>query len=144
MKYLSTVWKVLANFGLPALCLLFVWWMYRSYYITNPPLDVPGAINYGENSPGQFQTFAWFTLAELLVTYAVLRPWSYRLTSWWRPIAVLVLLFPWLCLIAMGAMHSSQVYGLHLLWLMLLNLILFILTLVTFVAWLVKRQNKLP
>ena len=56
------------------------------------------------------------TASEILVSVAVLRPWSYR-RSWGRSLALAVVLAPWMLLWGGFGMHAGPTTHAHTLWL---------------------------
>jgi hypothetical protein len=67
--------------------------------------------------------FIGVTTAECLVLYWVIRPKSYH-HSWKRPLAGLLLFFPWLALWALMLMHMPVYVYLHALWVFTVVLVL--------------------
>jgi hypothetical protein len=93
----------------------------RDPYVPRPI----GLASYHHNGPRDLPWFLGFSVAELGVVYLLLRPWSGR-RSWWRPIGAaiaLLVLVPWTVLLAVVGMHSGPIFGLHTLWLMVLDLV---------------------
>lgn len=69
--------------------------------------------------------FAVMSTVEIAVVTLIVRPWRWR-RLWLRLLIAFALLLAWSVPFAMGAMHQSPVYGTHLLWLLLLDLSLFL------------------
>lgn len=121
--------------------LWFLMQSYRSYFYFDLPFEVMGGTNsYGRNSPGVFHTFAVISAIEFVIVYLIVRPHSYTKTSGWRPLIALVPLAPWTLLIMLGAMHQGSVYSLHMLWL-LLNLLLIFLAVATYIYRFLSEIN---
>jgi len=74
---------------------------------------------------GKVVTFALMSTVEIAVVMLIVRPWRWR-RLWLRLLIAFALLPTWSVPFAMGAMHQSPVYGTHLLWLLLLDLSLFL------------------
>jgi len=91
------------------------YWMQRS-------LDPDAPQSY---ATGKVVTFALMSTVEIAVVMLIVRPWRWR-RLWLRLLIAFVLLLTWSVPFAMGAMHQSPVYGAHLLWLLLLDLSLFL------------------
>ncbi len=82
----------------------------------------------GEVQPYPIRAVAIFALMstiEIVVVMLIVRPWRWR-RLWLRLLIAFALLLTWSVPFAMGAMHQSPVYGAHLLWLLLLDLSLFL------------------
>lgn len=82
----------------------------------------------GEMQPYPIRAVAIFALmstVEIAVVMLIVRPWRWR-RLWLRLLIAFALLLTWSVPFAMGAMHQSPVYGTHLLWLLLLDLSLFL------------------
>ncbi len=69
--------------------------------------------------------FALMSTVEIAAVMLIVRPWRWR-RLWLRLLIAFALLLTWSAPFAMGAMHQSPVYGAHLLWLLLLDLSLFL------------------
>ncbi len=137
-------WKIARNLALPALWVILVALMARSYFIFDPPdPSLTGTAAYGTNAEGYFTTFAVMSLVELAVFTAVLRPWSYR-RSIWRAVAALALAIIWLGPSSLITMHAGSVIALHLLWVLILNVLFSALAVWTLVALLRHRREPPP
>ena len=96
--------------------------MVRAYLGDPPDPARVGTAAYGHNHPGALLHGVLLSLSELILLYAVLRPWSYR-RSWGRALAALALLLAWLIVAAVLALHAGPVLALHLFWVALCALI---------------------
>jgi hypothetical protein len=85
-----------------------------------------GTQRYGHNTPG---TLGW-TLAvmavELVVLLAILRPSTYE-RSWGRALGAFALYAPAALFSALFAMHAGGILAIHLLWMLVVTLGLFVL-----------------
>jgi len=82
----------------------------------------------GEVQPYPIRAVAIFALmstVEIALVMLIVRPWRWR-RLWLRLLIAFALLLTWSVPFAMGSMHQSPVYGTHLLWLLLLDLSLFL------------------
>ncbi|MGL4768165.1 MAG: ADP-ribosylglycohydrolase family protein [Formosimonas sp.] len=115
----KTKWFV-RNYGLLLLGILFIGMMWRDYL--NDPFDPTrgGTNSYGHNSDGVFSSLSVAVGLELLVAYAIVRPWSYR-RSWGRALCALCLAVPWTMLSLLVTMHAGGVVALHALWMLCLS-----------------------
>jgi hypothetical protein len=96
--------------GLGALAATMLLALRRDPYVVDPERR-----EYGQNWPGDLSTELWFGVAELLVLFLILRPWSYR-RSWGRALLALVVFIPWTLFAAMLGMHAGSINGAHLVW----------------------------
>jgi hypothetical protein len=78
----------------------------------NPALK--GSDTYFHNGPGALGWGVLFTTIDIVVLYAVLRPWSYD-RSWRRALAALLLFTPWAFLNAITVVHAGSVRFTHIL-----------------------------
>lgn len=135
--------RIIAAFCALAFWLLFIALSFQSYFYLDPPDAArAGTGVYGHNSGGEFQTFAIISAVEFAIVYLIVRPHSFDKNAWRRILVALVPLAPWTFLILLAAMHSSSVYGLHMLWLLVLNLLLIVAALAAFAVWLVSRRKN--
>lgn len=81
-----------------------------------------GTARYGHNHEHALVEGILWTLSELVLLYAILRPWSYR-RSWGRALGALALLVPWTGLSMVMTMHAGGIVALHFLWLLLVTLL---------------------
>lgn len=130
--FIFSVWAALA-----------VYWMYRNYYIIDPPNpSLTGTDRYGRNDEGGFQSFSVVVLIEYLILLAVLLPFSFSRFYWMRLLALQMIFGCWFFLLVLGAMHNSGVYMIHLLAVFAVNLIIFMLLAPSIIAEIVN-SNKL-
>jgi hypothetical protein len=87
----------------------------------NDPYDPKlwGTDRYGHNHEGALVQGLSFTLVELAVLVAILRPWSYD-RSWARALVAVVLLTPWMMLSMLMSMHQGGIVFLHFSWIFFL------------------------
>jgi hypothetical protein len=121
----SSAW----NLSLLLYGLMIVVLMYLDYRYDPPNPALTGTATYGHNIEGEFEQNVIYTVMELVILYIILRPWSYH-HSWGRSLAVLILLFPWICLHLVN-IHVGGTTTIHGLGLLLLEIILFSVTLVS-------------
>ena len=81
----------------------------------DPSLE--GTRRYGHNHDGALVEIGLWTLAELVILYAVLAPGSVGRRVW-RAIAALLLFAPWTLVSLLLVMHAGGILGIHALWLM--------------------------
>lgn len=94
---------------------------------TQPDYWMQRALEPGVTLPYPTSTVATFSVmatAELAVMALIAKLRWKRL--WLRLLIAFALLLAWSAPFAMGAMHQSPVYGMHLLWLLLVDLSLFL------------------
>jgi len=88
-------------------------------YFTNPEdPTLMGLARYGTTYAGELIHILGWTAVEVLVSAAILRPWSYR-RSWGRALAAAVISAPWLLGRAGVGMHDGPTTHAHTLWLLL-------------------------
>lgn len=75
-----------------------------------------GTAAYGHNHEGALLEGLVWTFTELVIVYAILRPWSYD-RSLGRALAALALLAPWTAFSLLMTMHAGGIVALHFLWL---------------------------
>ena len=115
------------NAGLLLLALFFARAMYQDFYVVDPyNPSLRGSSAYGHNSRDALHVGLVFLVVELLIVYAIIRPWSYQ-RSWRRALLALVIFVPWMILHAMASMHAGSVVALHVVWLLVLSVVLFVL-----------------
>lgn len=122
---------------------LFVFWMYQSYFVRDPPnSSFTGTARYGRNSDGDFQTFALFLLVEYLILLGVLIPFAFSRLYWVRLLILQIVFGGWMMLLVLGMMHSGSVYMLHALAILSVNVIIFVLLAASIVAEIVNRRKN--
>ncbi len=140
----SLAWKLARSLALPALWMVIVALMARSYFLVDPPNPaLTGTAAYGHNGESHFRSFTIMSFVELAVFTAILRPWSYR-RSIWRAVAALALAIVWLGPSSLITMHAGSVVALHLLWVLILNVLFSALAVWTLVALLRHRREPPP
>lgn len=119
--------KVFKNAGLLMLALFFSYAMYRDFYVLDPyNPSLGGTSAYGHNGQDSLRSMLEFLGVELLVAYAIIRPWSYK-RSWKRALLAFAITVPWMMLMGIASMHSGRVVVLHVLWLVALSVVFFII-----------------
>jgi len=103
----------------------------------NPSLK--GTESYFHNPAGALGTGILFISIDVLVLYAVLRPWSYHL-SWRRALGALLLFTPWAVLNTFSLVHAGSVWATHVMAVLAIWLGLALLLAVSGVATLVERR----
>ena len=126
--------------GLACLWLAVVLLMVRAALGDPPDPTRVGAAAYGHDAPGALLHGVLLTFSELILLYAILRPWSYR-RSWGRALAALALLHAGHLDAAVLALHAGPVLALHLLWVALCALIVLGLALASGLAALRARRS---
>jgi hypothetical protein len=103
---------------LPLLWLTTVILMVRSW--AGDPYDpaLEGTDRYGHNHDGALTDGVVFTVIELAVLLAILRPWSYD-RSWGRSLVATMLLLPVTAFSMLMSMHAGGIIALHFTWLFL-------------------------
>jgi hypothetical protein len=99
----------------------------------------PSAKQYGMNWPSDARRTLVILSVEVLVLYAVLRPWSYN-ASWSRAAIAFVLFASWTVLGGIGTMHSGRIGAWHWGWLLLVTLALLVASVVSAVS--VTRSTR--
>jgi hypothetical protein len=103
----------------------------------NPALK--GTDSYFHNPAGALGTGILVISIDILVLYAVLRPWSYH-RSWRRALAALVLFTPWAVLNTFSLMHAGSVWATHVMAVLAIWLGLTLLLGVSGIATLLERR----
>lgn len=96
---------------------------------------------YGHNSSGALWQGLAVTSAELLVLYAILRPWSYA-RSWGRAAVGVAVFLPWTMASLFATMHAGGIFALHFLWVALVTVATAIVFCVSFIS--AHRTRELP
>ena len=123
---------------------VFIVLMYRNYYIFDPyDPTLTGTARYGHNGEGEFSRYLLMTLIELGVLNIVLLPFSFSRFYWIRCLILLFFFSGWMMLMAVAGMHSGGVNLLHTLWLVIINIMIFVLLVASIVAeYLNRRKNQ--
>jgi hypothetical protein len=79
-------------------------------------------------------TSVQFSLVELLVLYAILRPWTFTARTWYRALAALILFAPCAALLLLIGPGGSLPLAVHGLWVLAIVLTLFFTTIASFQA----------
>ncbi len=88
-------------------------------YFTNPGNSaLLGIAGYGKTYMGELADILGLTAVEILVSAAILRPWSYR-RSWGRSLTAAAVLAPWIVVRMAVGMHAGPTTRAHTLWLLL-------------------------
>jgi len=143
---IKNIWfKLIVLTIFSALSAAFVFLIYRNYFITDPfNPALTGTDSYGHNGEGDFQQYALMISIEFLVIMAVLLPYSFSRFYWIRLLILQPLFVGWMFLMAIAGMHSGGVHGLHTLYLLGINAIIFILLIFTIAAEVINgRKNQL-
>jgi hypothetical protein len=103
----------------------------------NPALK--GTASYFHNPPGALGWGILFATIDVVVLYAVLRPWSYDM-SWRRALAALLLFTPWALLNTFSLMHAGSVWATHIMSVLAIWLSLALLLVVSGITTVVRRR----
>ncbi|HEY9883189.1 MAG TPA: hypothetical protein V6C98_06220 [Thermosynechococcaceae cyanobacterium] len=128
MSQIGTWFK---KYSLVLVWLVFLLWMCHDYWIAYPPKLGDG---HGHNRDGELYQNAVFSVLEVCVLYAILRPWSASVRSLKRFLAAFGLFFPWLCFFLLLTMHAGNVSMIHALWLACINMSLIVAILTSIVV----------
>ncbi len=124
MNRVRPIAALFPRYGLVVSWLLSVVWMAFDYW------HDPGNISqHGHNSPGVFEFTIKLGLIELCILYFILNPWVKK----WkmeRILLAIVLSWGWTVLLMLGLMHAGGIFIIHWLWLLAVDLGLFISLLV--------------
>jgi hypothetical protein len=88
---------------------------------------------YGANWPGDLRRAFIELGVETGALYLILRPWSYA-ASWKRALSAFVLFVPWTMLGGFGTIHAGRVASYHFLWLVIMTVGLFAMTIISSAA----------
>ena len=122
---------------------LFVYWLYDSYYVTDPyNPNLQGTQAYGHNGEGAFELYGMMTLIEYAVLLGVLLPFSFSRFYFVRLIILQAVFGFWLFMMFFSAMHSGNTHIIHMLWTFFVNVIIFVLLILSIIAEVVGK-NKL-
>ena len=119
VPYPMSTAKVLRIAALPVFWVLTAGLMARDW--ARDPYVESRSRDYGHNHEGALVDGLVFTLVELAVLVAILRPWSYE-RSWGRALVALALLVPWAGISMISTMHAGGIVVLHFMWIALLVL----------------------
>lgn len=115
-------------FVLTILTAFFVWKMHENFYFTDPyNPNLEGTAAYGHNGADAFQSGLRFILIEYFVLLIVLVPFSFSRFYWLRPLILNAVFGGWMMLMAVAGMHGGGVHAIHVVWLLAVNIILFVL-----------------
>ena len=133
--------RLIRNYGLAALWGFLVLMMARDYFVIDPPdASLAGTDLYGHNSKGHFTRFALFSLIELALFYAILRPWSFR-RSVGRAAVALLLAVVWLGIGFIAVFHTGGVAAFHLMWVIFLNVLAVVLIVGSGISLILQRSH---
>lgn len=128
-------------FRLGVFLVLTIWtaaligWMSYSFFVTHPfKPELTGTLGYGQTGENDLKSYIVLTSIEYLVLSAVLLPYSFSRYYWVRPLVLQIPFGFWLLAMMATAMHSSHLHGIHMLWLLGVNGIIFILLVASIVA----------
>lgn len=140
---IKNIWfKTIVLTAFATLSALFVFLIYRNYYITDPyDPALTGTERYGHNGAGAFQRYTLLILIEFLVLAAVLVPYSFSRFYWVRPLILQILFFGWTLLMLVSGMHGGNVDALHTLYLLGINAVIFVLLAAAVIAEVVSRRT---
>ncbi|MDQ2746319.1 MAG: hypothetical protein M3T96_03560, partial [Acidobacteriota bacterium] len=114
---------------------LFIGWMAYSHFVTAPhDPRLTGTADYGRSEGGDFASYTIVILVECGVLLAVLLPYSFSRYYWIRPLVLQPLFGIWLLAMAITGMHGSQIHGIHILWLLGINIFIFLLLIASIIA----------
>jgi hypothetical protein len=113
-------------------------------YFTNPGNPaLTGIARYGTTYMGELADILGLTAVEVLVSAAILRPWSYR-QSWGRALTAAAVLAPWLLVRVAVGMHAGPTTRAHTRWLLLFLIGLVIAAIVSGTAAVRARGRSSP
>lgn len=126
-----------------ALSGLFLFLIYRNYFITDPfDPNLTGTARYGHNGEGDFRQYAVMILIEFIILTAVLLPRSFSRFYWLRLVILQPLFVGWFLLMAIAGMHGGGVHAIHTLYLLAINIIIFILLIATAAAEIINKRKS--
>ena len=98
--------------------------MCRDWYHDPYDPSLEGTDAYGHNGPGALTFGLAFSAGELLVYYAILKPWRRVRPPWYvlTPVLGLILFGGWSFVQMFLSMHAGGIQAFHLLWLLALDL----------------------
>lgn len=141
---IKNIWfKIIVLTIFAALSGVFVFLIYRDYFITDSfNSALTGTERYGHNGEGDFQQYALMILVEFIILTAVLLPYSFSRFYWIRLLILQFLFGGWMLLMAIAGMHAGGVHALHTLYLLGINVIIFILLTASIVAEIVNHRKN--
>jgi len=124
---------------------LFVYLIHRNYFVTDPfNPELTGTSRYGHNGEGDFRQYAVIISIEFLILAFVLLPFSFSRFYWIRPLILQSAFGFWFFMMAVAGMHGGGVHALHTLYLLGINVIIFVLFIASVIAEIVNyRKNRL-
>ncbi len=127
-------WQTIRNVGFLFLWIMTITWMWTNWARDpyNPALI--GTQAYGHNGQGALREGFLWTLLELCVLYAIVRPWSFR-RSIGRLVGALLLLGPWTVVTTVASMHAGGIMLIHSFWLVMVGAVLFGALIACFVSF---------
>ena len=130
---------------LTILMMFFIWKRYENFFVTDPyDPNLVGTARYGHNGESDFQTFAVMALIEFGILLAVLLSYSFNRFYFIRVLILQGLFGVWFFLIAIAGMHAGGVHAIHTIWLLAVNIILFVLLVLSVIAEIVGRKKYKP
>lgn len=122
----------------------FIYKMHENYYVTDPYNPaLTGTEVYGHNGNGAFEDGLQFILIEYFILLCVLLIYSFSRLYFIRTIILQIAFGFWFCLMAVAGMHGGGVHGIHTLWLLAINVIIFVLMCLSIAAEVVgNRKNR--
>ncbi len=127
--------KHFRNFALLGLWLIALGLMIYSWLTDPADPTLTGTDAYGHNSEGSMRQMGLLSATELLILYAIIRPWSFH-RSVGRLVLAVALLIPWAITSMAISMHAGGIVAIHFLWVMSALVALFIALLTTiYLSW---------
>jgi hypothetical protein len=120
MNRVRAIAALFPRYGLAVSWLLSVVWMGYDYLG-----DPENKTLHGYNYPGTFEFTIKLGLVELFILYFILNPW---VRKWKMPriLLAIVLSWSWTFLLLFGLMHAGGIFLIHWLWLLAVDIVLFI------------------
>ena len=117
--------------------------IYQNYFVTDPfNPSLTGTARYGHNGEGSFNDYAVMIAVEFCILAATLLPFSFSRFYWIRPLILQPFFGAWFLMMALAGMHAGGVHLIHMLYLLGINVIIFILLIASLIAELVGRKNQ--
>lgn len=141
---IKNIWFRLGIFlVLTILTAFFIYKMHQNYYVTDPYNPaLTGTAVYGHNGDGAFAGGLQFILIEYFILLIVLLTYSFSRLYFIRTIILQIVFGCWFCLMAVAGMHGGGVHAIHVLWLLAVNVIIFILMCLSIVAEVVGNNKN--